>query len=632
MTWASKLVETYDSNADTVGIVEDPDDVSKVLLPIFHLTQAANVEVTITNDGEYSSAERFKSKDNARVTIIPITEESAGRTGNKIAAMPLFDKLIYMAGDYDDCPILESQNESENHQDDPKKKKKGSKDSKECFQEYMDQLGRWAQDSDAPEQVKAIYKYLSKRTLIHDLVEHGVYTDKKGIHIKKDDFVRIKVLMPETKPFRKDFWNDPAFQKKYIRYYSKQLSMKPKSVDYITGTDAVLTENLPSKIRSLGDQAKIISSNDTKGYTYLGRFLSASEASGVGFVSSQKVFNTLRWLIQIQGYSNDSERIVCWSVNGQSLPNIFDSSLSLFDDEEDLLDQTSREYAKRINKALRGKYADIDSPQEEIIVMALDTATGEMKGNLAITYYNAINGSQFLKNVEEWYRTCKWYFRRKSGLIQMTPSLKDIALAAYGVERAGELETSSKKQCSCAIDSLVPCIMQGRSLPNTIVKAAVNNCSNPLRFAQNKNGYRPNWETILSTTIALINRYKCEEKGEINMNDERNDTDRSYLFGRLLAVGERVETYANYLKDNKRTVTNADRYWNAFTHNPARIWAVIQEKLNPYLTFLKTKNKDYYSQQIEDIICKLNEINGFTNKPLSEMYLPGYYEQRKEEK
>lgn len=632
MTWISELVKTYDNNSDAVGIVKDPDDVSKVLLPIFHLTQVANVEVTITNDGEFSRAKRLDSKDNTRITIIPITEESAGRSGSTSAPMPLFDKLIYMAGDYDDCPILEGQNESEDPQDDPKKNKKGSKDSKECFRAYMEQLDSWTKDPDVPDQVKAIYKYLSKWTLIHDLVDHGVYTKKDGtIHIKKDDFVRIRVIYPGKTQYHPDFWNDLDFQRKYIRYYSKQLALNPKSVDYVTGNSAVLTTKLPSKIRNLGDQAKIISSNDTEGYTYLGRFLDASEANGIGFISAQKAFNALRWLIQKQGYSNESERIVCWSVNGYSVPDIFKSSLSLFDDnEEDIVDSTSEEYAKRINRALHGKYASIDTPMEKIIVMALDTATGEYKGNLAITYYNIINGSQFLRNIEEWYRTCKWYFYQNSGLIQKTPSLRMIALASCGVERKNLLEASNERLCNRIVDRLVQCIAFGRRLPYDVLKAAVNNCSNPLRYERNENsGIRKNWETTINITIALINRREYEQnKGGIIMGDERHKSDRSYLFGRLLAVGERIETYANYLKGNKRTTTNAERYWNAFTRNPARTWAVIQEKPIPYITVLKANKKDYYSQQIEEIICKLTEINGFTNTPLNEMYLPGYYTQR----
>ena len=242
---------------------------------------------------------------------MPITEASAGRSSG-IAPMPLFDKLIYIAGDYKDRPISNNKNESDNNQADSKKNKKSSK---EYFQAYMNQLGIWIKDPDVPDQVKAIYKYLSKQTLVHDLVREDAYN-------KEDDFVRIRVIYPGMTQYHPDFWNDLDFQRNYIRYYSKQISINPKSVDYVTGTSAVLAKNLPSKIRDSRDQAKIISSNDTGGYTYRGRFLDASEANGIGFISAQKAFNALRWLIQIQGYSNDSERIVCWSVNGQHLPNI----------------------------------------------------------------------------------------------------------------------------------------------------------------------------------------------------------------------------------------------------------------------------------------------------------------------
>ena len=120
MTWISKLVKTYDNNSDAVGIIKDPDNITKVLLPIFHLTAKANVEVTINNNGEFIRAKQLSSKDNTGTTIIPITEASAGRSSG-IAPMPLFDKLIYIAGDYKDRPISNNKNESDNNQADSKK-------------------------------------------------------------------------------------------------------------------------------------------------------------------------------------------------------------------------------------------------------------------------------------------------------------------------------------------------------------------------------------------------------------------------------------------------------------------------------------------------------------------------------
>ncbi len=76
---------------------------------------------------------------------------------------------------------------------------------------------------------------------------------------------------------------------------------------------------------------------------------------------------------------------------------------------------------------------------------------------------------------------------------------------------------------------------------------------------------------------------------------EDNVEDRSVLFGRLLAVYDYMEQQAMFRQDESRT-TNVKRYWNAF------------------------------EQWTEEIMSHLS-VNGFDNKPLSEMYLPGYYKQ-----
>ncbi|MDO4556300.1 MAG: type I-C CRISPR-associated protein Cas8c/Csd1, partial [Lachnospiraceae bacterium] len=59
--------------------------------------------------------------------------------------------------------------------------------------------------------------------------------------------------------------------------------------------------------------------------------------------------------------------------------------------------------------------------------------------------------------------------------------------------------------------------------------------------------------------------------------------DRSYLFGRLLAVADKAENDAYDLEDRGKRTTNAKRYWKRFSTNPGDTWQVIEEHLNPYL-------------------------------------------------
>ncbi len=93
-----------------------------------------------------------------------------------------------------------------------------------------------------------------------------------------------------------------------------------------------------------GDGAKLISSNDTSGFTFLGRFLTSEQACGVSLEVSQKAHNALLWLISRQGevffVKGDKGRkepgltVVAWATSGKTVPKVTDDPLSIlgFDD------------------------------------------------------------------------------------------------------------------------------------------------------------------------------------------------------------------------------------------------------------------------------------------------------------
>ena len=65
----------------------------------------------------------------------------------------------------------------------------------------------------------------------------------------------------------------------------------------VTGQTAMLLATKhPKRNTRRADGAKLISSNDTSGFTFRGRFENAEEACGVGFEVTQKAHNALRWL------------------------------------------------------------------------------------------------------------------------------------------------------------------------------------------------------------------------------------------------------------------------------------------------------------------------------------------------
>ncbi len=77
----------------------------------------------------------------------------------------------------------------------------------------------------------------------------------------------------------------------------------------------------------------------------------------------------------------------------------------------------------------------------------------------------------------------------------------------------------------------------------------------------------------LSITCALINKM---EGYQLVLDKENNN--RDYLFGRLLAVADVLERKA--LNNGDQRATNARRYMNSFSQHPERTWRTIQGPYN----------------------------------------------------
>ena len=104
--------------------------------------------------------------------------------------------------------------------------------------------------------------------------------------------------------------------------------------------------------------------------------------------------------------------------------------------------------------------------------------------------------------------------------------------------------------------------------------------------------------------------------------------DRSYQFGRLLAVLEKVER-DTYGADEERE-PNAIRQQSVFCQRPMYAAANIEKQLErAYFPRLKPGSRAFYKNLIGEIlekihICPENEWN----RPLEDTYLMGYYLQR----
>jgi len=78
-------------------------------------------------------------------------------------------------------------------------------------------------------------------------------------------------------------------------------------------------------------------------------------------------------------------------------------------------------------------------------------------------------------------------------------------------------------------------------------------------------------------------------------------------------------------REEKRA-SNAIRYMNAFAHHPGRTWSIIQSNLQPYQARLG--NDAIYLNSLLDEVGARLRLEDYSDKPLSGLYLLGFYSQR----
>lgn len=615
MPWLLNLQETFDANENEIGkISKNRFNNEFTLIPISHTTQTAHIEVIVTEDGNFHTA-NVVDKDDA-ITVIPTTVDSASRSGKAVYPYPVHDKLMYTAGDFDQF---------------------GHKMTKgKNFEAYINQLSEWINSPYKHKTIEAIYKYVKKGQLIEDLINEKIlFIDERDKLIKKwnknyeelygerpkifsivseaqeDAFVRFSVHSSDRmieKP-----WRDKTVFQSFIDFYHEKISeTEKKDICFVTGEFLPRTDKHANKIRSSGDKAKLISANDTSGFTFRGKFSTSDQVASISYVASQKAHNALKWLIEKQGKIIDNRVFLIWGNSKIDIPDLQESSIFLgFNMNTDIsVSKTNAEFAEQFSKAVDGYKHDL-SYDSKINILVLDSAT---TGRMGVLYYRNMDKELYFERLKDWHTTCVWrhrYVKDESGkFIEFigAPSTKDIAFAAYGRE-------ADDKLVKGLMERMLPCILEGRKIPIDILRSAYYRASNPVSMEKWE------WEKTLSITCALVN-----QKERMNVGLDKTNNDRDYLFGRLLAIADVLER--NALDDNEGRATNAIRYMNAFSNHPARTWKIIQENIQPYL--IRLGNRATRFTKIMDEVASKIKFEDFNDKPLSPLYLLGFYSQRQE--
>ncbi|MDR4652103.1 MAG: type I-C CRISPR-associated protein Cas8c/Csd1 [Nitrosomonas sp.] len=620
MSWIQKLYETYEQCSGQ----NESSNTESLLEPICHTSQQAHVEVTIDQKGNFLRANVIPKGQG--VTLVPCTEASAGRAGSKPINHPLCDKLQYLAGDFLKFGGVVTSG--------------FANEPTEPHKIYLSLLSDWANSSFTHPKIIAIQTYLQKEQLVGDLVREGILpTDEKNQFLAKwsgdkkeapaifsimpngnspdGAVIRWRVEIPgDPQP---ETWKDQDLMNAWIGFYSNQKDNR--GLCLVTGEILNLAEQHPAKLRHGADKAKFISSNDTSGFTFRGRFIDANQACGVGFEVTQKAHNALRWLIARQAYRSGDQAIVAWAVSGKRVPDPFANSFDLFGivSEEPEVKQdhvsscsTGQAFGQRLAKKLAGYRIELGSTNE-IVVMGLDSAT---PGRMAITYYRELDGSEFLDRIEAWHKKYAWYqnYSRDIKFIG-APAPKDIAEAAFG-------RRLDEKLRKATVERLLPCIIDGQKIPLDLVESTVRRACNRIGLEYWE------WEKYLGITCALFSGYHKERGYQMALEMDR--ISRDYLYGRLLAIAENIEDRALYVSGEKRD-TSAAKLMQRFADHPFSTWKTIELSLNPYKTRLRAKRPAFLAameNQLDEVINLFQTDDFMEDKKLSGEFLLGYHCQR----
>ena len=566
-----KAVETYDAMQKLVGVKVEGKE---TLAPIGYMITTANIEITVDADGNFVRAKRIDEK-----IPIPCTEKSSGRSSAP-AAHPLCDNLTYV-----------SDINAEKHS------------------VYLEEIEAWKESEFTCAKIDAIYRYLKKNTVLEDGVKSSVIEfDANGKLKGEKELVtwRVEGLGEDSGAVHED----RQLMNSFFKYYIKN-NDSVRGICMVTGERKNLAKQHIKGVSSFSGNAKLISANDTSNYTYRGRFISGDEAMTMGYVASQKAHNVLKWLLSNYGVSFGNRRMVCWSPQGRQIPRF---NLPLLQTNDNKIEPA--DYKKQLQNVVNGYKTNLPEP-DTVVIASFEAATS---GRLSVTYYNELQGSDFLDRLYYWDSTCCWNDNRWG---VQSPNLYQIVNYAYGTQRESGKVECDPKILAQHMQRLISCRIDKAMFPTDIMRSLAIKASN-MQVYKGKNT-----DQLLFIACAAIRKYRYDHfKEEWEMALEENISDRSYQFGRLLAVLEKIEkdTY----KNGEERETNAIRTQAFYVQRPLSAFSQIMTGLKTgYYPRLSSATKTYYEKLIGSIMEKISSSNeGQLDKPLTETYLMGYYLQK----
>lgn len=111
---------------------------------------------------------------------------------------------------------------------------------------------------------------------------------------------------------------------------------------------------------------------------------------------------------------------------------------------------------------------------------------------------------------------------------------------------------------------------------------------------------------------------------------EQDRVTRDYLYGRLLAVAENIESRALFVSGEKRDTTAA-RLMQRFADRPYSTWRSIELSLAPYKTRLRSQRAGFLvvmEKLLDEVMGRFQSDDFTKDSQLSGEFLLGYHCQR----
>lgn len=539
---------------------------------------------------------------------IPITDDSAGRSGTASKESPhgLSDSIDYIV-----------------HQ-------------QEGIHFYKRQLLAWIKYNESSEQGIRANKYLN---IVYKALENGNFEKIAESKVMKEkempgfivDGVELWVEQDIKDSWVNFVYNEYAYFKNslYDEMIDKGMKDKKKVTYRSFNYCPYLNEDnqlvLSNALKLLGN-GKMISSNIEN--QWKGRFQKDKDIFSMSLKAHFRMMNALSYYLSNQCFYGTKEyRYMLFN------PNIPQMQIYDFVEDKvvlkDMPDIPDTDYKKLRELIFRAKNSKIEN-QDSLVLLGTGTISD---GRMAVTTYEKFNLSKIIQNIKRYEE----HFVRPNGkggnYIIGFSELINLAFDFKKTEADSILKNSVYKN---ALPSFLTKGIISHEIEHKLINRAARFTESvdkkSIELEQMSNNAISNAKKLNEKIIAvaaMVMTYNRKDKENMS-NLNRDNKDRSYNYGRLLAILETEENHY-YFKKHKNVdrLTNAERLRESFVRTPQRTLKVLLERITPYEAALHIADRTKYKDLIDECIQNLNE-NDMNNQSLNENWILGYSHQRAE--